>query len=89
MSESNTRIQNLTKWAKLSVFNRIIKREGRFEILNFWMWIIDQIAVKTRYIVRNLNSTFFEKTYTANAYRQTTDKLMFRSVISTVRWIKK
>ena len=24
-------------------------------------------------------------TYTANAYRQTTDKLMFKSVISTVR----
>ena len=27
--------------------------------------------------------------YTANAYRQTTDKLMFKSVISTVRWIRK
>ena len=30
-----------------------------------------------------------EATYTANAYRQTTDKLMFKSVISTVRWIRK
>ena len=27
--------------------------------------------------------------YTANVYRQTTDKLMFKSVISTVRWIRK
>ena len=27
--------------------------------------------------------------YTANAYRQRTDKLMFKSVISTVRWIRK
>ena len=27
--------------------------------------------------------------YTANAYRQMTDKLMFKSVISTVRWIRK
>ena len=27
--------------------------------------------------------------YTANAYRQTTDKLTFKSVISTVRWIRK
>ena len=27
--------------------------------------------------------------YTANAYRRTTDKLMFKSVISTVRWIRK
>ena len=27
--------------------------------------------------------------YTANVYRQMTDKLMFNSVISTVRWIKK
>ena len=27
--------------------------------------------------------------YTANGYRQTTDKLMFKSVISTVRWIRK
>ena len=26
-----------------------------------------------------------KKNYTANAYRQTTDKLMFKSVISTVR----
>ena len=26
---------------------------------------------------------------TANVYRQTTDKLMFKSVISTVRWIRK
>ena len=28
-------------------------------------------------------------TYTANVYRQTTDKLMFKSVISTIRWIRK
>ena len=28
-------------------------------------------------------------TYTANVYRHTTDKLMFISVISTVRWIRK
>ena len=27
--------------------------------------------------------------YTANVYRQTTDELMFKSVISTQRWIKK
>ena len=27
--------------------------------------------------------------YTENDYRQTTDKLMFKSVISTVRWIRK
>ena len=27
--------------------------------------------------------------HTANVYRQTTDKLMFISVISTVRWIRK
>ena len=27
--------------------------------------------------------------HTANAYRQTTDKLMFESVISTVRWVRK
>ena len=27
--------------------------------------------------------------YTANVYRQTTDKLMFKSVISTQRWVKK
>ena len=27
--------------------------------------------------------------YTANVYRQTTDKLMFITVISTVRWIRK
>ena len=30
-----------------------------------------------------------EHNNTANAYRQTTDKLMFKSVISTVRWIRK
>ena len=28
---------------------------------------------------------FIHARYTANAYRQTTDKLMFKSVISTVR----
>ena len=27
--------------------------------------------------------------HTANVYRQTTDKLMFISVISTVRWVRK
>ena len=27
--------------------------------------------------------------YTANAYRQMTDKLIFKSVICTVRWIRK
>ena len=32
---------------------------------------------------------FYSGPYTANVHRQTTDKLMFKSVISTVRWIRK
>ena len=39
-------------------------------------------------IMQNLHLTF-DCVYTANVYRQTTDKLMFKSVISTVRWIRK
>ena len=34
-------------------------------------------------------STDYGYTNTANVYRQTTDKLMFKSVISTVRWNRK
>ena len=37
----------------------------------------------------NLDYHWRSMAYTANAYRQTTDKLMFKSVISTVRWIRK
>ena len=33
--------------------------------------------------------SMFLRAYTANVYRQTTDELMFKSVISTQRWIKK
>ena len=45
------------------------------------------VAIGDRVIITSFNSqlTFC----TANAYRQTTDKLMFKSVISTVRWIRK
>ena len=40
------------------------------------------------YTIQGVPCQSVEK-YTANAYRQTTDKLMFKSVISTVRWIRK
>ena len=35
------------------------------------------------------STTDFTLHYTANVYRQTTDKLMFKNVISAVRWIRK
>jgi hypothetical protein len=36
-----------------------------------------------------LKTRILEHTYTANDYRQTTDKLIFKRFISTVRWIRK
>ena len=47
---------------------------------------------KMNYSDNSIKSTVLmpiRQSYTANAYRQTTDKLMFKSVISTVRWIRK
>ena len=41
------------------------------------------------YSLCNSAGNFTSYIYTANVYRQTTDKLMFKGVISTVRWIRK
>ena len=43
------------------------------------------VALHKKRFGHRANSDPLMKTYTANAYRQTTDKLMFKSVISTVR----
>ena len=42
-------------------------------------------------LVKTFSNEFNDlvKHYTANVYRQRTDKLMLKSVISTVRWIRK
>ena len=42
-------------------------------------WAVDSRYNSFVQILKNV------RTYTANAYRQTTDKLMFKSVISKVR----
>ena len=72
-------------------------------VLWFWLWNLIQtflkftlskmIRQKDIFFQGHINNSF--KTwvweyinYTANVYRQRTDKLMFKSVISTLRWIR-
>ena len=43
----------------------------------------------TKLLLDNSRWKHNQEAYTANVHRQTTDKLMFKSVISTVRWIRK
>ena len=51
------------------------------QVLSTYYGILVKMQYKNMYL-----STLV---HTANVYRQTTDKLMFKSVISTVRWMRK
>ena len=82
----------LEKW----LYHGIIAPCGSFQtcpVAKPWMITIGSSFLKTFHINSRvkIRLTMTPSWYycTANAYRQTTDKLMFKSVISTVRWIIK
>ena len=57
---------------------------ARNNISNFAALILQQYIKSDQYILALLRINMHH-TYTANVHRQTTDKLMFKSVVSTVR----
>ena len=69
-SESN---ENCEKYSTRRWYNEVPLVRFSFFSINYWHDWIDYIFMR------------YKLDYTANVYRQTTDKLIFKSVISTQR----
>ena len=63
--------------------------QGSFTLCSERNSVLKSIELCTPFLFLTCKHNIYFTGCTANVYRQTTDKLMFKSAFSTVRWIRK